>query len=53
MDDSSQVSGPGNWSFTSATQSSIQDNFRKVIDALHGCNVVEHRRVETTCEDAY
>jgi hypothetical protein len=27
--------------------------FRTAIDALRGCNVVEHRFIETTCEDAF
>jgi hypothetical protein len=34
-------------------QSSIKDNFQTAIDALRDCNVVEYRRVETTCEGAY
>jgi hypothetical protein len=29
-------------------QSSVEDNFRTAIDALH--DVVQHRLVETTCE---
>jgi hypothetical protein len=33
--------------------SDMEDNFKTAIDVLHSCNVVEHRRVETTCEDAY
>jgi hypothetical protein len=31
----------------------IEDNFPTVTDALYECHVVEHRRVETICEDAY
>jgi hypothetical protein len=33
-------------------RSSVQDNFRAAIDALHDCNVVERPHVETACEDA-
>jgi hypothetical protein len=32
-------------------QFSVQDSFRTVIDALHDCNVVEHRLVDMACED--
>jgi hypothetical protein len=35
----------GDWRFASATD--------PCIDAVHGCNVVEHRRVETACKDEY
>jgi hypothetical protein len=34
-------------------KSDVQDNFRTAIDTLQDCNMVEHHRNETICEDAY
>jgi hypothetical protein len=34
-------------------QSSAWGNFRTASDAFRDCNVMEHRRIKTTCEDAY
>jgi hypothetical protein len=48
-EDSSQVSVQAR--LCVRDKSNVQYNFRTGIDALHDCNVVQHRRVEITCED--